>query len=342
MKQILQTASAHTIWMSAGNPEDREMMNTMNANRARQLFPPKSLVIIDEAQRLENAGLTLKIIHDNCPEIQLAATGSNAFEITDKIREALTGRKWSLSLYPFSMEELIRHAGELDLIRTLETRLIFGSYPEVINQAGNEKVVLNELMTDYLYNDLFRLKEVRKPDLLEKLVRALAFRIGNQVSNRELANLLQVDKETIDRYLRLLEEAFIIFRLPSFARNLTNELKTSKKIYFTDNGIRNAVINQFGPTMLRNDTGVLWENLMITERRKYNEYHRNFPKVYFWRTTAQQEIDYLEEADGKLFAYEFKWQSPKNVKCSSTFRSAYPEAEFTVVTKDNLVSFIVK
>ncbi|MFC2102286.1 ATP-binding protein [Bacteroidota bacterium] len=327
------------IWMNGDNPEDRELLNHINGSRAKELFPPGVLLIIDEAQRVENAGLTLKIIHDNCLDIQLIATGSSSFELTDKIKESLTGRKWSFRLFPVSFEELVNHFNKLELMRSLETRMIYGSYPEVINQAGNEKEVLLELVSDYLYKDIFGLKEIRKPDILEKLVKALAFQVGNQVSSRELASLVQADKETVERYLYLLEEAFIIFRLPSFSRNLRNELKRSKKIYFIDNGIRNAVINQFNPLPLRNDSGALWENLMIVERYKYNEYNRLFKNTYFWRTTRQQEIDYLEEFDGKIFAYEFKWQNTKKTRIPSAFATAYPDAQYKVIDKDNFFEF---
>lgn len=341
MKQIQKAKTDKTLWLNADNPDDRELLNNINSSRATDLFPPQSLVFIDEAQRLENSGLTLKIIHDSCPEIQLAVTGSSAFELTDKIKESLTGRKWSFKLFPLSFEELTNHTSKIEMIRNLETRLVYGSYPEVINRAGNEREVLNELISDYLYKDIFRLKEVRKPDLLEKLVKALAFQVGNQVSNREIANMLQADKETIERYIYLLEEAYIIFRLSSYSKNLRNELKKSKKIYFIDNGIRNAVINQFNPVSLRNDTGALWENLMISERLKSNEYKRLFRSTYFWRTTKQQEIDYLEESDGKLHAFEFKWQSAKKIGCPVSFISAYPDTDFMVVTKDNFESFIL-
>jgi predicted AAA+ superfamily ATPase len=218
--------------------------------------------------------------------------------------------------------------------------MLFGSYPEVINHAGNEKEVLLELISDYLYKDIFGLKEVRKPDILEKLVKALAFQVGNQVSSRELASLVQADKETVERYLYLLEEAFIIFRLPSFSRNLRNELKRSKKIYFIDNGIRNAVINQFNPISLRNDTGALWENLMIAERLKHNEYNRLFKNTYFWRNTRQQEIDYLEEYEGKLYAYEFKWQLTKKTRVPSAFDTAYPDAGYKVIDRDTFLDFV--
>jgi len=340
MSSIQQNHGGKSLWLNADNPEDRALLNGINSSRAKELFQPEMLVIIDEAQRLENSGLTLKIIHDNCPDTQLAATGSSSFELTDKIKESLTGRKWTFKLYPISLEELADYKNKLELVRSLETRMIYGSYPEVINRAGSEKEVLSELISDYLYKDVFALREVRRPEILEKLVKALAFQLGNQVSNRELAILVQADKETVERYIYLLEEAFIIFRLTSFSGNLRSELKRSKKIYFYDNGIRNAVINQFSHLLLRNDTGALWENLMISERLKNNEYHRLFRNVYFWRTNRQQEIDYIEEYDGKLHAFEFKWKETGKVRGTTAFITAYPGAEINIIHKDNFLGFI--
>lgn len=341
MKMLRVSSESNVLWLNGDNPDDRELLENINSSRAREIFPDETLLIIDEAQRIENAGLTLKIIHDSCQKIQLIATGSSAFELTDKIRESLTGRKWTFRLFPISFEELVNHTNRVELIRSIETRLIYGSYPEVINSSGNEKEILNELVSDYLYKDIYRIKEIRKPDIIEKLVKALAFQVGYQVSNRELATMIQVDSATIERYIFLLEEAYIIYRLPSFSRNLRSELKRSKKIYFIDNGIRNAVINQFNPVSLRNDTGALWENLMITERIKMNEYSRQFRNSYFWRTTRQQEIDYIEEYDSKLFAFEFKWQSQKSVKPPSTFISAYPDVTFKVISRDNFWEFAI-
>lgn len=341
MKTIFKDFDGKSIWLNADNPEDREMLNQLNSSRARELFHAGLLLIIDEAQRLENSGLTLKIIHDNCPDIQLMATGSSSFELTDKIKEALTGRKWTFRLFPLSFEELSNHTDPFEINRNLETRMIYGSYPEVINKAGQEKEVLYELVSDYLYRDLFSIKEVRKPEILEKLTKALAFQVGNQVSNRELSNLVQADKETVDKYIYLLEEAFIIFRLNSFSRNLRNELKQSRKIYFYDNGIRNALINQFSPLSLRQDTGALWENLMISERMKKNEYHRKFCNTYFWRTNRQQEIDYVEEFDGKLHAYEFKWKPSRNPRPVLTFMEGYPGSEYHEIHKENFMDFVI-
>lgn len=339
MRMIKANYSKETIWLNADNPEDREILNQINSTRAKELFPSGTLIIVDEAQRLENSGLTLKIIHDNCEGIQLVATGSSSFELTDKIKESLTGRKWTFRLFPVSLVEFADFTNRIELLRSLEKRMLFGSYPDVINRAGNEKEVLNELVSDYLYKDVFALKEIRKPDILEKLIKALAFQVGNQVSYRELSELIQADKETVERYIYLLEETYIIFRLPSFARNLRNELKRSRKIYFIDNGIRNAVISQFNPIELRNDTGALWENLMISERLKKNEYSRSFRNTYFWRTTRKEEIDYLEEHDGKLFAYEFKWGKAKETNPPQSFARSYPDAEYQTVNRDNFLSF---
>ncbi len=340
LKEISKQRNNEVIWLNGDDVDDRTFLNGISSLKAKTLFPTSSFIIIDEAQRLENAGLTLKIIHDSCENIQLIATGSSSFELTDKIKESMTGRKWSLKLYPISLEELIEHSGLIDVIRTLETRMIYGSYPEVINNPSHENEILTELVTDYLYKDVFTLKDVRKPDVLEKLVQALAFQIGNQVSSRELANLIKIDKETVDRYIYLLEEAYIIFRLNSFSRNLRNELKRSKKIYFYDTGIRNAVINQFNPLSLRNDTGALWENFMISERIKALEYGQHYRNRYFWRTSRQQEIDYIEEYDGKILAYEFKWNADKKVRVPLPFKKAYPEASYTIVNKDNFYEFV--
>lgn len=340
IKQLFDNHHDKAIWINADNIEDRELLNNMNSTRAKELFPPGRLVLIDEAQRLENSGLTLKIIHDSCTGIQLIATGSSSFELTDKIKESLTGRKWSFKLFPISFKEIQDYTNPLELYRSLETRMIYGSYPEIITKAGSEKEILSELVSDYLYRDLFSLREVRKPDALEKIAKALAFQVGNQVSNRELSKLVQVDKETVDKYIYLLEEAFIIFSLPSFSRNLRSELKRSRKIYFYDNGIRNALINQFNPLSLRSDAGALWENLMISERLKRNEYERKFCNSYFWRTHGQKEIDYIEEFDGQLHAYEFKWQPAKSRKAGAAFLESYPGSDYQEINKGNFFDFV--
>ena len=341
LRSIANTQSASVEWINADNPEDRALLNGINSDRAKQLFKPGTLVIIDEAQRLENTGLTLKIIHDACPEVQLVATGSSAFELTDKAREALTGRKWTYHLFPLSVEELANENGAVALIRTLETRLIYGSYPDVVNRAGEEDRVLLELANDYLFKDVFAMGDIRKPEYLDKLIKALAFQIGQEVSYRELASLTGLDKETVDRYIQLLEQAYVVFRLPSFARNLRNELKRSRKIYFYDVGIRNAVIQQFAPLEIRNDVGQLWENFLLAERIKFLNNHAIRAKMYFWRTHQQQEIDYIEERDSVLTAYEFKWNDKRKVRLPRTFKGAYPESGFEIVSRNNFLDLLL-
>ncbi len=340
LKQIAKSLNKDIIWLNGDNPEDRLLLKKINSSRAKEIFPKGSVVFIDEAQRIENTGLTLKIIHDNCKGIQMIVTGSSSFELTDRLKESMTGRKWSFKLYPISFSEILKHTDYIETMRTLESRLLYGSYPEVINNRGNEKEVLLELMSDYLYKDVFALKDVRKPDAIENLLKALAFQIGNQVSYRELSQLVKIDKETIERYILLLEEAFIIFRLGSFSRNLRNELKFTRKIYFVDVRIRNALINRFSPLDLRDDVGALWENYLISERRRKIEYERLYRSTYFWRTTRQQEIDYVEEYDGKLHAYEFKWGVNSKLKFPKTFTNTYPDAEINLINRENYFDFL--
>ncbi|MCA1759238.1 MAG: ATP-binding protein, partial [Bacteroidales bacterium] len=238
LKQLADSLQKEIIWLNGDNPEDRTLLNQLNGTRAKEMFPKGSIIFVDEAQRLDNTGITLKIIQDNCEGIQLLATGSSSFELNDKIKESLTGRKWTFKLYPLSYKELLQQSNIPELRRTLETRILFGSYPEVVSRPGSEKEVLHELISDYLYKDIFALKDVRKPDALDKLTKALAFQIGSQVSNRELSQIVGIDKETVEKYIHLLEEAYIIFRLGSFSKNLRNELKFSQKIYFVDTGLR--------------------------------------------------------------------------------------------------------
>lgn len=340
LKQIEKAINRGVIWLNGDNPEDRALLNGINGTRAKEIFPKGSVVFIDEAQRIENSGLTLKIIHDNCEEVQVVVTGSSSFELTDKLKESMTGRKLTYKLYPISFSEILNHTDYIRTVRMLETRMLYGAYPEVINNPGQEKEVLLELMSDYLYKDVFALKDIRKPDVIENVLKALAFQVGNQVSYRELSQLVGVDKITVERYIRVLEEAFVIFRLGSFARNQRNELKFSKKIYFVDLGIRNALINRFSPLDLREDVGGLWENYLISERRKKIEYNSLYRSTYFWRTNRKQEIDYIEEYDGKLYAYEFKWGVKQKLKVSKTFTNTYPDAEVRLIDRDNYFDFL--
>ncbi len=271
----------------------------------------------------------------------MVASGSSSFELASFLNEPLTGRKYEYKLYPLSIGELHNHFGEMEESRLLHHRLVYGFYPEVVTKPGEEKEILPLLTGSYLYKDILILENVKKPDALEKLIQALAFQIGNQVSYNELGQTTGLDNETIERYMDLLEKAFVIFRLPAFSRNLRNEIKKSRKIYFYDNGIRNAVIKNFNPPELRNDTGQLWENFLVSERRKGNAYRELWCNTYFWRTYGKQEIDYIEEYAGILHAFEFKWNSKKTKAHFSPFTQAYPQSETKIIHPDNYLEFVL-
>ena len=328
------------LWLNADEADTLAIFEEASSARLKAIFKGYSSLIIDEAQRIRNVGLKFKLITDQIPSIQLIATGSSSFELANEINEPLTGRKFEYSLFPISFEELIEHHGLLHEIRMLPHRLTFGSYPEVITEEGNEKEILKQLANSYLYKDILMWERIKKPDKLIKLLQALAFQIGNEVSYHELGQILDLDNETVEKYILLLEQTFVIFRLSAFSRNLRKELKRKQKIYFYDLGIRNSLISSYAPVELRNDVGALWENYLMSERNKFCHYNQIWHNTYFWRTHDQQEIDYIEERDGKLFAYEFKWNPKKKAKLSKTFQAAYPNHEFKVITPANYDEFI--
>lgn len=321
---------------------EREMLENQNTEALKQIIGTKQTIFIDEAQRIKNIGLTLKIIIDQLRPGQVFVTGSSSLELANEINEPLTGRKWEYMLFPISWGELQDHVGYLDALKQLEQRMIYGSYPEVIMNKGEEKEILKEIVSSYLYKDLLTYKGIKKPEIIEKLLKAVALQLGNEVSFNELAGLVQVDKNTVQTYLDLLEKAFVIFRLQPLSRNLRNEISTNRKIFFYDSGIRNALISNFNPLNIRNDTGALWENFLISERKKTLEYNRIFANTYFWRTTYKQEIDYIEERDGKLFAFEFKWNPHKKTRIPEKFLEAYPQSESKVISRENFHEFLLK
>src|SRR5690606_6271522 len=283
----------------------RTLLENPTSTKLKAIIGKAKTWVIDEAQRIENIGLCMKLVVDNIKGTKMIATGSSAFELANRINEPLTGRKWEYYLYPLSYGEMVEHHGLLDEKRLLSHRLIYGYYPEVVLHPGEEGERLKELTGSYLYKDLLTWENIQKPDKMERLLQALAFQVGSEVSYNEIGQWVGLDNQTVERYIGLLEKAFIVFRLGSLSRNLRNELKKSRKIYFHDNGLRNAVINDFNPVNLRNDTGALWENFLMSERIKWLGYQRLFTNRYFWRTTVQQEIDYVEERDGVMQAYEF-------------------------------------
>ena len=328
------------LWLNADEADVRDLFEHPSATMLRVKFEGYRIVVIDEAQRIENIGIKLKLITDEISDLQLIVTGSSAFELSNTINEPLTGRKWEHKLYPLSFSEMVNHHGSFEEKKLLSHRLVFGYYPEVVTSTGNEKRVLTEIANSFLYKDILQWEGIKKPDKLVKIMQALAFQIGSQVSFHEIAQLVGLDNQTVEKYIQLLEQTFVIFRLNSFSRNLRNELKKSRKIYFYDNGIRNSLISNFNSPGLRQDTGQLWENFIISERQKQLNYKNIYTNAYFWRTLEKQEIDYIEERDGKLFAYEFKWNPIKQPRLSKTFSRAYPKHEYKVISPDNFEEFI--
>ena len=330
-----------TLWLSGDEPDIRNTFSSISSTQLKQLIGIAHTVVIDEAQRIPNIGVTIKLITDQLKGIKVIATGSSALELANNINEPLTGRKWEFTMFPLSTEELCKHYGVLNEKRMLSHRLVYGNYPEIVTNPGSEQERLIQLANNYLYKDVLSIDRVLKPEKLERLLQALALQMGNEISYHELALLIGLDSETVEKYIRLLEKTFIIFRLHSLSRNLRNELKKSRKVYFYDNGIRNAVINQFQPIALRQDIGALWENFMVSERMKYLHYNGISVNRYFWRTHAQQEIDYLEEKDGKFNAFEFKWNTHRKAKFSKSFTAAYEVDNLNVVTPENYCDFLI-
>ena len=340
VKSFLPTDLANGLFLDTDNIEVQEILANANLERLKNIIGQATIVIIDEAQRIPNVGLSLKLITDNMPNVQLLVTGSSSLELANLTNEPLTGRKWEYMMFPISWQELINHFGYVNARLQLENRLIFGMYPEIITHLGEERERLSVLSQSYLYKDILSLGRIRKPEFLQKLLKALAFQVGNEVSLNELSQLVGIDKATVSTYLDLLGKSFVIFRLQALSRNLRNEISATRKIYFYDNGIRNALINNFAPLSLRQDVGALWENFLISERIKANHYENKGVNSYFWRTQAQQEIDYVEEIDGQFTAFEFKWKLHKKVKLPVSFSEAYRPTDFKIITKDDFDGFL--
>jgi uncharacterized protein len=333
----------HKILKLNGDDSDtRTIFENSTSTKIRNIISDHTIVYIDEAQRIPEIGLVLKIMVDNFKKIQVIATGSSSFELSGKINEPLTGRKFEYTLFPLSFEEMVSHTNYLEEKRMFEQRLIFGSYPEIINNLSDAEDLLKWLAGSYLYKDIMALENIQKPVLLEKILKALALQVGSEVSYNEIAQLVSADNATVEKYIDLLERAFIVFKLPALTGNVRNEIKKGKKIYFTDNGIRNAVIGNFNSVHSRTDIGALFENFIISERRKYLNYRRKNVSSYFWRTTQQQEIDYIEEETGLYSAYEFKWNPKKRVVMSKTFLSNYQVVKEEVITPEIFDSFLTK
>ena len=331
------------MWLNGDETDVQDLFRDITSTRMRALLGSHKTLVIDEAQRIPDIGLRIKLITDQIRDVQVIATGSSSFELTTKLNEPLTGRKREFQMFPLTFSEMVSHTSFLDEIRMLPHRMVYGYYPEVVCNAGEEQAILKELTDSYLYKDIMSLDGINKPDRLMRLLKALALQIGSQVSYHEIGGLIGIDAKTVERYIDILEKSFVVFRLGSFSRNLRNELKMSRKIYFWDLGVRNAVIGNLAQIENRTDTGELWENFAIAERLKKNIYKGSFAQSWFWRTRQQQEIDYVEEENGVIAAFEFKWNDRKaNAKCPAGFRQAYPDALVSVVTPKNMETFLME
>ena len=337
--EVLSAGKQNVRSVNCDNEDERRLLQDRTSTELRQLVAPYDFFLIDEAQRVRNIGLTLKMIGDLKLQTQVIVTGSSSLDLADEINEPATGRLLNYNLFPFSLSELAASTSRLEEQRLLETRMVYGLYPEVVNEPEAARETLVNLTNNYLYKDLLAFRGIKKPDVIMNLVRALALQIGSEVSYNELSNLIGVDKVTVENYINLLEKCFIVFRLNSFSRNVRNEIKKGKKIYFFDNGIRNAVLSNFAPLELRNDAGALWENLMVSERIKRNAYCGSYAHLYFWRTHDQKEIDFIEEMDGRLTAYEFKWSDKKKTTVPKVFAENYANFTFQVINRDNFWDF---
>ena len=329
------------LFLNGDDPEIRNLLENTGVSKLRSIIGKNTLIFIDEAQRIKDIGLIAKMIIDQFKEVQLLISGSSALEINQSTQEPLTGRKFEYQLFPISWEEFENHVGYLEANTQLEERLIYGMYPDVLNNRSDAGEILKQLTTSYLYKDVLSITGIKKPELLDKLLKALALQIGSEVSYNELANLLQIDKTTVSKYIDLLEKAYIIFRLNSYSRNQRNEIKNNRKIYFYDNGIRNMIINNLNPLELRTDKGALWENFLISERIKLQQYNQLYTNNYFWRTVQKQEIDFVEETNGQVTAYEFKWNSKGKAKIPASFINLY-NATGKIIDKENFREFVMK
>ncbi len=340
VRQILKKRPENSVYLNCDEPDIRAAFAGKTSTELKAFLGGAKLVILDEAQRIKDIGLTLKLMTDSFPKLQIIATGSSSFDLSNKIIEPLTGRKYEFYLYPLSLEELAQTYTALEVDRLLEQRIVLGMYPEIVFSGRDAEGKLKSIAQSYLYKDILQFQNIKNAEAVEKLLQALALQIGNEVSYNELAQMTGIDKNTAASYIRVLEQAFVIFRLGPFSRNLRNELKKLRKIYFYDTGVRNALINNLNPLNLRQDTGALWENFIISERIKRNRNHNVEKNIYFWRTREGKEIDYVEESGGQIGGYEIKWKND-TYKAPKLFMETYPGSTVKLVNKKNYRDFLI-
>lgn len=343
LKQFLKKTKKKYKIVSGDNIRIQQLLSSGDFEHILDFAEGYDLIAIDEAQQIKNIGGGLKILVDNLPEIQIIATGSSSFELAQQVGEPLTGRKKTLILFPFSQNELLNQNNKFELKETLEQYLIYGSYPEVVKTKSiqEKKEILTELVESYLLKDILTLERIKGTKQLLYLLKLLAFQVGSEVSVHELATQVKLDTKTVERYLDLLEKSFVIYSVGGFSRNLRKEITAKSKYYFYDNGVRNGIILNYNILDLRDDIGKLFENFIVTERIKRNHYNREFVNYYFWRTYDKQEIDLIEEREGKIFSYEIKFDPIKKIKPPKVFTETYPESTFKLISKDNYLEFVL-
>lgn len=339
LKTLRDRFDGPSLFLNCDEPDVRRDLTGKTSTELAAMTGKNRLLLIDEAQRVPDIGLTLKLFADELPAVQVVATGSSSFELSNHVVEPLTGRKREFHLHPLSLAELRSLHSSQEVRRLLDRHLVHGLYPAVVNAPDEAPETLRELSRSYLFRDLLAFQQIRNPEALERLVQSLALQVGNEVSLTELGSQAGLDRKTVESYIRILEQSFVIFRLGSFSRNLRNELKKSRKIYFVDTGMRNAVVNNLNPPSLRSDIGALWENFVVSERRKANGNAGRYPNTWFWRTHQRQEVDYIEEEGGGLRGYEIKWGKGSR-RVPSAFREAYPDAPVSFIDRDNLLDFV--
>lgn len=342
LSEYLKAAKLPYLLVNGEDIHVRKYLSSESIEQLKNFIGDHQLLVVDEAQKIQNIGINLKLIIDHIKGIRVIATGSSTFDLARNVGEPLTGRKFTVRLFPLSQLEISRRESMAQTMANLETRLIYGSYPEVVISRSNttKALLLKEIVNSYLLKDILELEGLRNHKKIQELLQLIAFQVGKEVSYAELGSQLGMSKNTIERYLGILEEVFVITRVGGFSRNLRKEIKKNSRYYFYDTGIRNALINNFNPLNVRNDSGELWENYLFMERMKKREYQGIQSNIYFWRTYTQQEIDLVEERGGKLFGYEFKWSPKKTPKLPSEWKRAYPEAHYSVITPENYLEFI--
>ena len=329
------------LWLNGDEPDTNILLENITTDRLKALVGDKKILVIDEAQMVHNIGLLIKRMVDNFPEIQVIASGSSAFELADKTKESMVGRKEEMHLFPFSYQEMVHHTNFVEETRLVPHRLIYGYYPEVVNNPGKEEKILNDLVDGFLYKDILNLEGIKKSSTLQRLVQMLAHRIGSEIKYSSLANDLGINRLTVEKYIDILEKNFIVFSLNAFSKNQDNELKKGRKVYFWDNGLRNRIIKNFTPIELREDVGALWENFIISERKKKLSQENQYKDTFFWRNTQQAEIDYLEIKNNVIEAFEIKYSPNINVKFTKSFTEKYHPKSTQVIHKENFWDFLL-